>query len=201
MDAPLGKGDVTVLLDRWRGGDLNARDRVIDLLYPELKKVAAQRMRHERLDHTIQATALVNEFFLHMARSREIEWSSRTHFLAVASRTMRRLLIDYARMQRADKRGGHDVRVQIEGLGLADGFDSLCVLEFEELLERLAAEDARTASVVELRCFGGLTYSEIESVLGVDERTAKRDWKFARTWLAAHLRKGNRDGGRGLGAA
>src|SRR5580658_5823511 len=105
MDAPLGKGDVTVLLDRWRGGDLNARDRVIDLLYPELKKVAAQRMRHERLDHTIQATALVNEFFLHMARSREIEWSSRTHFLAVASRTMRRLLIDYARMQRADKRG------------------------------------------------------------------------------------------------
>jgi RNA polymerase sigma factor (TIGR02999 family) len=189
---------VTILLDKWRGGDLGARDQVIDLLYPELKKVASTRMRHERSHHTIQATALVNELFLQLARQQGIHWNSRAHFLAVASRMMRRLLIDYARMQGAGKRGGQDIRVQIDGLGLASQGDSLRVLEFEELLDRLAAEDARIASVVELRCFGGLTYPEIGNVIGVDERTAKRDWKFARTWLAANLRKGNRNVGRGL---
>jgi RNA polymerase sigma-70 factor (ECF subfamily) len=196
---PFAKGDVTLLLDRWRGGDLHARDQVMDLLYPELKRLASIRMRGERSDHTIQATALVNEFFLHLAQQQGIAWNSRAHFLAVASRMMRRLLIDYARMQGADKRGGGDIRVQIDGLGLASEGDSLRVLELEELLDRLAAEDARTASVVELRCFGGLTYAEIETVIGVDERTAKRDWKFARTWLAAQLRKGDRNVGRRLG--
>lgn len=191
-------GDVTQLLHKWRGGDLTARDQVMDLLYPELKRVASLRMRHERSDHTIQATALVNEFFLQLARRQGFEWNNRAHFLAVASRMMRRMLIDYARMQGAGKRGGRDVRVQIAGLGLASQGDSLYVLEFEELLDLMAASDARMASVVELRCFGGLTFREIGTVIGIDERTAKRDWKFARAWLGAQLGRGDRNVGREL---
>ena len=168
-------------------GESEARTELIAALYPELKRMAEMRMRGERPDHTIQPTALVNEFFLEMARSQEINWRSRSHFLAVASQAMRRFLIDYARAHTAERRGGGVPKLQLDGLEFKQDY-ALDALIIGELMDRLAAEEPRMAQVVEMRCFGGLNYEEIAEVLGVDERTAKRDWQVARAWLFGHLR-------------
>src|SRR5204862_5104526 len=131
-------------------------------------------------------TALVNEFFLQMARHQGFRYQNRAHFMAIASRAMRRLLVDYSRARGADKRGGGAAKVQMDGMESlpAKVFD---ILEINDALDRLAAEEPRMARVVELRCFGGLKYSEIAEVLQVDERTAKRDWQVARAWLFGRL--------------
>jgi len=188
---PEQMGDVTGKLRRW--GDLEPATRadVIERLYPELKRIAAFRMKRERPDHTLQPTALVNEFFIRLAAKPEFEWQSRAHFLAAASVAMRRLLVDHARNHRCAKNGGDVVRVQIEGdFREAADVDGTDMLAFDELLRHLEKEEPRMAQVVELRCFGGLTHAEIAEVIGTDERTAKRDWQVAKAWLAGKLRKG-----------
>jgi RNA polymerase sigma-70 factor, ECF subfamily len=195
---PLDAGELTQLLMRWETADAEARARAIALMYPELKRLAEIHMHRERHDHTLQPTALVNEFFLQMARQQSFRCRNRAHFVAIASRAMRRLLVDYSRAHTADKRGGGAPKVQMDGMEAvpAKVFD---ILEINEALDQLAAEEPRMARVVELRCFGGLTYSEIAEVLEVDERTAKRDWQVARAWLFGRLRKGSSDAGRGMG--
>jgi RNA polymerase sigma factor (TIGR02999 family) len=160
-------------------------------MYPELKRIAEGRMRAERSDHTLQPTALVNEFYLHFARLQGLSWKNRVHFLAVASNVMRRVLVDHARAHGAAKRGHGSAKLQIEGLELGTAWPAYDVVEIHELLERLAAEEPRMARVVELRYFGGLTNKEIGEVLMVDERTVKRDWQVARAWLFGQLRKGS----------
>ncbi len=188
-------GEVTLLLRQCSAGDSKVRAQLIALMYPELKRIAETRMRHERKDHTLQPTALVNEFFLELARQQDFSWRTRAHFLAVASRAMHRYLIDYARAHNADKRPEGRLRVQLDALQPARSNEAFDALELDEALERLAAEDLRMAQVVEMRCFGGLTHEEIAQTIGIDERTVKRDWQVARAWLIGQLRKGkaNRD--------
>jgi RNA polymerase sigma factor (TIGR02999 family) len=169
--------------------------RYIEAVYPELKRIAALHMRRERGDHTLQPTALVSELFLVLARDRNFTIKGRAHFLALASRAMRRLLIDHARSHNAEVHGGGVVRVELDLLKVADGTSEFDMLHIEELLNRLATEEPRMARVVELKCFGGLTYQEIAEVLKIDERTAKRDWQVARAWLYGHLKSGKGNAG------
>lgn len=180
-------------LANWNQLGPDEKNEVLSGLYPELKKIAQTRMRRERSDHTLQPSALVSEFFLQLANQQRIRWANRTHFLAAASQSMRRLLVDYSRSRNAWKRGGRSVTVHLDtftGMASDAVFD---LLEFDEVLNRLAAEEPRMARVVELRCFGGLTHGEIAEILGVDSRTVKRDWAVARAWLFDQLRKGASD--------
>jgi RNA polymerase sigma factor (TIGR02999 family) len=157
-------------------------------MYPELKRIAEAQMRRERVDHTLQPTALVNELFLEIVQAHAARWQDRNHFLAVASQAMRRFLIDHARAHTAARRGGNSIKLRLTDLDLpVDGvFDSTGI---GELLDRLAREEPRMARVVEMHCFGGLNFAEIAEVLDINERTAKRDWQVARAWLYGHLRK------------
>ena len=158
----------------------DARDRVITLLYPELRRIAEAHMRRERPDHTLQATGLVSEFFVHVARTAAFTTRTKAQFLIVASCAMRRLLVDYARARRTEKRGGRLVRVDIDhaDAGAETNYEDLIAID--DLLGQLAASDARMAQIVEMRFFGGLTNSEIAEILGVNDRTVKRDWQMAR---------------------
>jgi RNA polymerase sigma factor (TIGR02999 family) len=179
--------------------DPTARDRVIALLYPELKRIAEAHMRRERPDHTLQATGLVSEFFVYLTHSTTFTARSRAHFLMLASIVMRRLLVDYARARKRDKRGGQLIRVDMEHVEPGESAHFVDLLEIDELLTHLARSDARMAQVVELRFFGGLTNAEAGEVLGVNERTVKRDWQVARAWLYSQLRRGSADDTRRLG--
>jgi len=174
--------------------DSQSRDRVIAMLYPELKRIAEVQMRRERPDHTLQATGLVSEFWVYLARSTTFTAHSRAHFLVLASIVMRRLLVDYARARKRDKRGGQWVRVDIEQVERGEGAYFVDLLEIDELLTKLAASDERMARVVEMRFFGGLTNAESAEALGINERTVKRDWQVARAWLYSQLRRDNAHG-------
>jgi RNA polymerase sigma factor (TIGR02999 family) len=182
-------------LEEWDTADEATRAQLVEAVYPQLKRIAAQHMRGEQRDHTLQPTALVNEFFLVLARQRQFTVHGRAHFLAIASRAMRRLLIDHARSRGAERHGGDMIHVQLDPTDLPVGDGTFHMLELHELLGRLSAEEPRMAKVVELKCFGGLTFSEIAQVLSIDERTAKRDWQVARAWLFGHLNRGKRDAG------
>lgn len=192
--------EVTSLLERWHSSNPDLQAELVSRLYPELKRIAQCRMRSERSDHTLQPTALVNEFFLQLAKQREFLWRSRAHFLAVASTAMKRLLIDYARAHDASKRGGDSVKIQLDGLLLSHFQTTFEPAELNEILDRLEAEEPRMSQIVELRCFGGLTHAEIAETLGIDERTVKRDWQVARAWLFGQLRKGSDRARGGMGA-
>jgi RNA polymerase sigma factor (TIGR02999 family) len=190
--------DIPDLLARSETSE-ETRDQLVTLLYPELKRIAEAHMRRERPDHTLQATALVSEFFVHIARSPNFLPRTRTQFLIVASVAMRRLLVDYARARRAEKRGGERVRVEIESADACEAPGLVDILDIDRLLSQLAVSDPRLARIVELRFFGGLTNAEIALALGVHERTVKRDWQVARAWLYSHLRRTETDGAAGLG--
>jgi RNA polymerase sigma factor (TIGR02999 family) len=188
-----GQGDVTVELNRRGGAESQAL--LAARLYPELKRIASAHMRRERPDHTLQATALVNELYLHMLQRPKVGWTDRHHFFLAASQAMHRLLVDHARARRSQKRGGSWIRLDTEAPGLkSSDLPDMELLELDKLLKRLAKQEPRMASVVELKFFGGLTFSEIGDVLGIDERTAKRDWTLARGWLRGQLEPN--DGGR-----
>jgi RNA polymerase sigma-70 factor (ECF subfamily) len=194
-------GEITLLLQQSTRGDSERNSRLVSALYPELKRIAEYRMRHERKDHTLQPTALVNEFFLELAKSEEMSWRTRAHFLAVASRAMRRYLIDHARAHSAEKRGGSRVKIDLDTLALAHPRNTVDVMDFNEILTRLETNDPRAAQVVELRCFGGLTHAEIAQCIGVDERTVKRDWQLARAWIAGQLRISEKVDPDGMGSS
>jgi RNA polymerase sigma factor (TIGR02999 family) len=181
-------GEVTTLLKRLAAGEDGTRHELVSVMYPELKRIAEAQMRKERADHTLQPTALVNELFLEIVRSKAIQWRDRKHFLAVAAQAMRRFLIDYARSRKAVRRGGHAIKLRLTDLDLPVEGD--CdPLVIEELLDRLAKEEPRMARVIEMHCFSGLNFAEMADVLEIDERTAKRDWQIGRAWLYGHLRK------------
>jgi RNA polymerase sigma factor (TIGR02999 family) len=167
--------------------DPKARDTAITLLYPALKRIAEAHMRRERPDHTLQATALVSEFFVDVARSPAITARTRLQFLKLASIAMRRLLVDYARGRGTEKRGGDRIHLNIEGID-EPGCAPDQLSEIDELLEQLAREDPRMAQVVELKFFGGLTNAEVGEALAMSERTVKRDWQVARAWLYSRLK-------------
>jgi RNA polymerase sigma factor (TIGR02999 family) len=180
--------DITrILQDCRNGGNPGATDRLVEALYPELRKVARALMRRERPDHTLQPTALVGEVFLRLVDQTRIEWRDRAHFLGVAARVMRQVLVDHARRRAAGKRGAGVRRVAFDeslGHGLPKDVE---ILALHEALTRLSEIDPRGAQVVELRVFGGSTVEEIARTLGVSKRTVDDDWAVARMWLAREL--------------
>lgn len=188
--------DFTQLLLRWRGGDREVLDQALPLVYDELRRLASARLRGERGGHTLNTTGLVHEAYLRLVDVRQVEWRDRAHFLAMASRTMRRVLIDYAHQRGAAKRGGGGEHVELPGdlAGPEVDLDSLIALN--DALERLEAVSARAAKAVELRFFGGLTLEEAAEVLETSAPTVMRDLRFAQAWLAREMdRGGGRAGG------
>ncbi|HEY3938618.1 MAG TPA: ECF-type sigma factor [Bryobacteraceae bacterium] len=193
--SPSTVGEVTQLLTRWDSKNPTDQAKLFSLVYPELKRIAEYRMKRERPDHTLEATALVNEFVVRLCTATQQPWQNRLHFLAIASRAMRRILVDYARTHNSDKRGGQGGKVQLEGLNIVEPHEFRDILEIHDLLEKLAAEDQRMADVVELRYFGGLSNGEVAEMLGIAERTVKRDWQVARAWLYTRIHRGKGDAG------
>jgi RNA polymerase sigma factor (TIGR02999 family) len=177
---------VTDLLAASRQGDPNAIDRLLPLLYQELHTIADRHMRGERPDHTLQPTALVHEAFLRLAGA-DLEFDDRTHFVRAASQAMRRVLVDHARARNAAKRGS-SLRITLDESLVARDAAVVDLLVLDDALNRLAAAEPRWARVVELRFFGGLEVTEVAKALGISIATAKRDWQFARAWLAKMLR-------------
>jgi RNA polymerase sigma factor (TIGR02999 family) len=178
---------ITVLLQEWRAGKQNAANRLMELVYGELHRLAAGQMRRERGEHTLQATALVHETYLRLCGSEPIDWQNRAHFFAVAAQQLRRVLVDYARRRQSQKRGGGQIRFALEeGDGPVVSRDERLVA-IDEALTRLEAMDDRAARVIELRFFGGLSEKEAAEALGISVATLKRDWEFARTWIASQL--------------
>jgi len=180
-------GEVTGLLGTWSGGDRAALDLLMPLVHEELKRLARRHLARERSDHTIQATALVNEAFMRLARERGMRWQDRSHFFAVAAQLMRFVLIDYARRRRRPRRGG-----DLHRLALADAPEIVDdagagAMAVDAALSSLARIDERKARVVELRVFAGLTFDESARVLGVSSVTVARDWRFARAWLRREM--------------
>ncbi len=182
-------GDITTLLADWREGDSHALERLIPLVYDDLRRVAAGYMRAERPDHTLQATALLHEAFLRLSQESNRSWENRGHFFAMAARIMRNLLIDHARSSARDKRGGGLKHVTLSNVAEAAGTEPNALLALDQTLDRLAQVDPRAGRIVELRYFVGLSNSETGLILGISERTVKREWSAARAWLLKELRK------------
>jgi RNA polymerase sigma factor (TIGR02999 family) len=180
---------VTGLLLRWREGDEKARERLMALVYDELRRKAAAYLRRERGGHTLQPTALVHEAYLRLVAQDRVEWQNRAHFLAIAASMMRRVLVDHGRRQKAKKRGGPAARVTLDD-GLAPSMPrELDLLALDEALDALAALDEQKARIVELRAFGGLEVEETAAALGISPATVKRHWAFALAWLQQRLQK------------
>jgi RNA polymerase sigma factor (TIGR02999 family) len=178
----------TELLRAWSQGDESAREKLIPLLYDELHRLARRCMRQERPDHTLQATALVNEAYLRLIDVNRVEWRNRTHFLALAAQMMRRILIEFARSRHRQKRGGAAVRVSIDDIAELPEPQERNLVALGDALSALAMFDARMSQVVELRFFGGLGVEETADVLNVSPETVMRDWKTAKAWLLRELR-------------
>jgi RNA polymerase sigma factor (TIGR02999 family) len=175
--------ELTVILERLEQGDPQAAGELLPLVYEELRKLAAQKMAHERPGQTLQATALVHEAWLRLGGDDQPEWRNRAHFFAAAAEAMRRILIDNARRKQCLRHGGGVERVGMEGLDLAANMDDGQLIALSDAMERFTVHDARKAELVKLRFFAGLTHEQAARVLGVSEPTAKRDWAYARAWL------------------
>jgi RNA polymerase sigma factor (TIGR02999 family) len=178
---------ITAVLQRWRSGDKDAGNRLIELVYDELHRIAAREMRREHGEHTLQTTAVVHESYLRICQSEPIDWRDRAHFYAVAAQQLRRVLVDHARRLHSEKRGGRILKVPLlESDGAAIEIDER-LLAVDEALARLEALDPRAARVVELRFFGGFSEADAAAALQISIATLKRDWDFAKTWLTGQL--------------
>ena len=184
---PPSPARVTALLKAWGDGDQAALQALLPLVEQELHRLAAHYMRGERPGHTLQPTALVNEAYLRLVDVAHVRWQNRAHFLAVAARMMRRILVDMARAKGYQKRGGRAPVVPLDDVDVAAPAAPTDLVALHDALDALAAVDARKAQVVELRYFGGLTVEETADVIGVSPETVMRDWKFAKAWLLREL--------------
>jgi RNA polymerase sigma factor (TIGR02999 family) len=181
-----GTGTITALLQDWRRGDRAALDRLTPLVYEELRALARRHLRGERHRLTLQPTALVHEAYLRLVGS-GVPWEDRAHFFGVASRLMRQVLVDHARARQAKKRGGEATRVELTGVDPSSSLPAVDVLALHEALDRLAAIDATSERIVEMRYFGGLTVEETAEALSISPATVKRDWSAARAWLLREI--------------
>jgi len=179
--------DVTALLGEWSRGNREALNELLPLVYAELRRMAARRLRRERADHTLQPTALVHEAYLRLIGQRQVDWSDRAHFYGVAAQVMRRILVDHARRHSTGKRGDGVQRIPIELVQVPAARAEIPVLALDEALARLEKLDHGLAHIVELRAFGGLTIEEAARVLKVSPSTAKREWRAAKAWLTREL--------------
>lgn len=181
--------DVSQLLARWSGGDRDALDQLMPLIYAECRRIAARQLAAERGDHTLDPTALVHELYLRLIGQRSATWENRAQFFAVAARLMRRILVDHARAHHAGKRGGDVLFVSLRVAGdTPTDAHAVDVMAIDAALERLGALDPEQVRIVELRYFAGLTVEETAQVVGRSARTVKREWQLARAWLYRELR-------------
>ena len=181
----LPERDITALLRDWSGGDREALERLMPIVYGELKRLASSYLRSERPDHTLQPTALVHEAYLRLQGQRSVVWSNRAHFFGIAARIMRRILVDHARRRRAAKRDAAALRVTLVDDSAADRAPELIALD--SALTSLERLDPQQARVVELRYFGGLTVEETAEAAGISTATVKREWRTARAWLRREI--------------
>jgi RNA polymerase sigma-70 factor, ECF subfamily len=180
---------VTQLLLDWRNGDQTALDRLMPLVYEELRRIAAHYMRNERQGHTLQTSALVNEAYLRLVDHENIEWQNRAHFFGVAAQAIRRILVDYARTRNYQKRGGGARQVSLDEAATVAEEHEAEMIELDDALNELARIDERKCHVVELRYFGGLSVEETAEALGVSIQTVGRDWNTAKAWLLREMSK------------
>ena len=178
--------NVTLLLKEWRRGNKQSLDKLIPLVYDELRRLAHYYLRQERADHTLQTTALVNEAYLRLIDAGNVQWQDRTHFFAVASNLMRRILVDYARAHGSKKRGRNMAKVTVDENHFVPTDRN--ILKLDDALNALSDFDSRKAKVVELRYFGGLNLEETAQVLEVSPDTVRRDWRLAKVWLLCELK-------------
>ncbi len=179
--------DLTAMLAAWNDGDAEALDRLVEVVYPKLRRIAHQRLARRRPDETLDSTALANETYLKLVRAGGVRCENRVHFLALCAQIMRRILVDHARRRGFAKRGGGAPHVPVDDVVLVAQERGIEVLALDEALAALARLDPRKSRVVELRYFGGLTIEETAEALGVSIDTTKRDWRMARAWLLAEL--------------
>ena len=179
--------DVTVLLQAWQAGDHDALNRLMSILYDELRRTARIYMRREREGHTLQTTALVNEALMRLIGARNIEYTDRVHFFALAARMMRRVLVDHARARGVLKRGSGERPVTLDEFMIASPNRDAEIVALDEALEELAKRDQRKAQIVEMRFFAGLSMEETATALGVSSRTVLRDWNLSKAWLMRRI--------------
>jgi len=179
--------DVTRMLIDWSGGDPEAPARLMPLVYEELRQLARQYLQRERPDHTLQATGLVHEAYLRLVDQSTTTWQNRAHFFGVAAQVMRRILVDYARSHRAEKRGGGWDKLVFDEALAPSAERSIDLVALDDALKDLLAFDPRQSQIVELRFFGGLTNEEIGEILDVSPRTVKREWRMAKAWLRREI--------------
>jgi RNA polymerase sigma factor (TIGR02999 family) len=184
-----GSASVSQLLADWAARDPSALDRLVPLVYDELRRLAHYHMHGERAGHTLQTTALVNEVYLRLAGINGLQWRDRAHFFAMAGTLMRRVLVDYARWQKREKRGGGVTVTSLNGHAVtaAPSVDGVDIEALDQALQRLAGVDPQQCRVVELRFFGGLSIEETAEALGISPATVKRDWTTAKAWLHHEL--------------
>jgi len=182
--------EITGLLVDWSNGDQAALDKLLPLVEQELHRLAHNYMRRENADHMLQTTALVNEAYLRLVDQKKTHWQNRAHFYAIAAKIMRRILLNYARDQHRQKRGGKAIQVSLSGVQVLSFQRPEELIALDEALDRLAALDGRKAHVVELKYFGGLDMDEIAEVLHVAPITVMRDWKFAKAWMFREIKNG-----------
>lgn len=182
-------GDLTALLLDWVAGEEDALARLTPVIYEDLKKIARNRLKDERVGHTLQPTALVNEAFMRLVNQKRVRWSSRAHFFAVSARIMRRILVDHARRRRADKRHGLAAAVTLDIASDLAEPKRIDLVRLDDALETLVKLDPRQSRIVELRFFAGLTIAETAEALRISAATVKVDWAMAKAWLFNELEK------------
>ncbi len=181
---------ITQLLKQWSDGDAEVLDDLMPLVYVELRRQASGYLRRERSNHTLQPTALINEVYLKLIDQRDVKWQNRAHFFAIAAQAMRRILVDYARERKREKRGGAAENLPLdEALTIVSQEKSVDLVALDEALDKLAQFDERQAKVVELRYFSGLSIDETAEVLNVSNVTIRRDWNMAKAWLLQEITK------------
>ncbi len=187
MDLLIASSDVTQILHDWAEGDQHAAERLVPIVYQELRRLAANYLRHERPDHTLQPTALVHEAYLKLVRQDRTDWKNRAHFRRIAAQIMRRILLQHARDKSAAKRGGGMDKIYLDETRELCAESRPDLIAVDDALVVFAKIHPREAEVVELKFFGGLNADEIAEVLSVSSKTVLRDWIFARTWLCREL--------------
>ena len=182
--------DITKMLKQWGGGDRDALDRIMPVVYDELRRIAKRNSRRERPDNSLQPTALVNEVYIRLVDQRGMDWQSRAHFFGIAARIMRQVLVDRARERNAAKRGGGDYKLDLTDVSdVPDEGRRLDLLALDRVLDALASFDPQQSRIVELKFFGGLSIEETAEVMGISAATVKREWALARSWLFRELSK------------
>ena len=179
--------EITQILHDWNNGDEQAKERLLNFVYDELKRQARYLMSRERSDHTLQPTALVHEAFLKMGDAVNVIWKDRAHFYGFASHLMRQILVDHARLHAAAKRGNNPIRISTDDIEIPVHERATSIVAIDDVLNQLAEIDERQAQIVEMRFFGGMTNSEIANTLDISERTVAREWQTAKIWLYREL--------------